>query len=339
MRRRTLMAGAAVIAAGATSACGASSTRGRDAGSTSSDGGDADAFPLTLDHALGTCSLDRAPQRVVTLGAADAQIASALGAEIVGASMDDASEDGSWPGMATPFAQGTTRLDGLEPDMEEIAGLAPDLILATTSQPSVYERYDRLAAVAPVLAYATAPLQDTGEQLTSAIGRALGRTAQAEELTSASASAIEGFLAQHPEVEGRSYVFGQISDADYFVVGERAQSVRFMAQLGMTVPASLAALWDESDTGYASSLGMITLSVEQLDRIDAADIALVSAFGDDADEAFLQSPLIASSSLVEEDRLHMIEQDLAAALLQPNPATTPFLLEHLTPLLTSAFAS
>jgi hypothetical protein len=84
---------------------------------------------------------------------------------------------------------------------------------------------------------------------------------------------------------------------------------------------------------------MITLSVEQLDRIDAADIALVSAFGDDADEAFLQSPLIASSSLVEEDRLHMIEQDLAAALLQPNPATTPFLLEHLTPLLTSAFAS
>lgn len=104
-----------------------------------------------------------------------------------------------------------------------------------------------------------------------------------------------------------------------------------MNRLGLVVPEQLSGMWDENDTSYAASVGMVTPSNEQLDLIDEADVAFVSAFGDGAAEEFESIPLVSTSRLLTTDRLHLIGQDLAAPLLQPNPATTTYLLDQLRP--------
>lgn len=320
-------AATAVALALALSACGAS-----EDDDEANAGSDSDAFPVEVTHARGTATIEKEPERVVVLGSADTQIASALDLPIVGAVRDPSSEDGNWPGTETPLSADVLALDSTEPNLEQIAALEPDVILATSAQPSYNEMYDELSEVAPVISYKTAPLQDSGEDLVRLIGEATGESAAAEELISASDEAIEGFTEEFPGLADTEYVFGQYAGGTtYLVASPTALSTQFMSRLGMVIPDEVSELWNDDDDSYAGSLGMITPSNEQLDLLDSADVAFISAYGDNAAEEFTAIPLIASLDLLKSDRLNMIEQDLAAPLLQPNPATTSYLLDRLRP--------
>lgn len=289
-------------------------------------------FPVTVTHGMGTVTIEAKPERVVVLGSADAQIASALELPIVGAVSNPSSADGNWPGIATPLPKNVTVLDSVEPNLEQIAQMDPDLILATTSQPSYIEAYEQLSKIAPVISYKTTPLQDSGEELVTLIGEASGKSKAATALIAASDSEISEFAAEFPQLEGAGYVFGQYAGGvTYLIVSPDALSVQFMSRLGFTVPEQVSAPWDSSDTSYAASLGMITPSNEQLDLLDSADIAFISAFGDGAAEEFTSIPLVSSLELLGAHRLHLIGQDLAAPLLQPNPSTTTYVLDKLRP--------
>lgn len=167
--RRGLCGAAVVVTALLMTACGASGgveTIPSERGSSS--------FPVELTHAQGTVVISERPQRVVVLGSADAQIASALGVPIVGAVRDPSSADGNWPGMAEPLPAELLVLDSTGPNLEQIAALHPDLILATSAQPAYTQLYDQLSRVAPVVSYRTALLQDSGEDLVRLIARATG---------------------------------------------------------------------------------------------------------------------------------------------------------------------
>ncbi|NWJ73393.1 ABC transporter substrate-binding protein [Pseudonocardia sp. ICBG1122] len=84
------------------------------------------AFPVTVLHGQGEAVVPAPPQRVVVLGAGDAQIASALGAPVVGAVRSPAAPDGSWRGVDPPLPAGVSTLDPLAPDLEAVAALRPD---------------------------------------------------------------------------------------------------------------------------------------------------------------------------------------------------------------------
>lgn len=125
----------------------------------------------------------------------------------------------------------------MTPNLEQIAALEPDLILATTAQSGYAEVYDRLSELAPTIVYFTAPLQDSGEDLLTQIGMALGETEAADELRRSSDQAIETFVTQHPGMVSKRIAFGQFAGGTtYLVADPNAQSARFFGALGLRLP-------------------------------------------------------------------------------------------------------
>ncbi|AHH97092.1 iron-siderophore ABC transporter substrate-binding protein [Kutzneria viridogrisea] len=293
-------------------------------------------FPVTISHAKGSATVGHRPRRVVVLGSADAQIASALDLPVVAAVRSPSSADGNWPGLAKPLPAAVLTLDALNPRLEAVAAAAPDLILATSAQPAYGAVYDKLAAMAPVITYRHGLLQDDGDELVTMIGQAAGEEARARELVASSHAAIEAVKRELPGLAGRKVAFGQYTGGKtYLAASDHALSVRLLGQLGLRVPEQLSALAGQAE-GYAASLGMVTPSAENLGVLDSADLALISTYGSGAREEFTRIPLVAKSSLAARGRLNLINQDLATTLLTPTPATTGYLLEQLKPLLAKA---
>jgi len=121
---------------------------------------DASAYPVTIEHALGTTTLTEKPERIATVNWANHEVPLALGVVPVGfaaANFGDDDGDGLLPwvsekleelGADTPvlFDEG----DGI--DFEAVAATRPDVILAAYSGLS-QEDYDTLSQIAPVVAY------------------------------------------------------------------------------------------------------------------------------------------------------------------------------------------
>src|SRR5919202_3414388 len=132
LRGATLVATTVLVASCGSGDAG-SSGETATSGSPSSPGG---AFPVTVETAFGDVEIPAEPQRVVALGWSDAETALALGVQPVGAS-DWLAFGGEGVG---PWAQG--RYDEapeviatLEPSLEAVAALQPDLILDTPPPP------------------------------------------------------------------------------------------------------------------------------------------------------------------------------------------------------------
>ncbi|GAC66908.1 ABC transporter substrate-binding protein [Gordonia soli] len=289
---------------------------------------------VRIDHALGSAQVGANPVRVVTLGAADTQIATALGAQVVGAVRNPSSPDGNWPGVRPALSPAVTVLDSVRPDVTSIAALHPDLILATTAQSGYHDVYDRLSRIAPTIAYFDAPLRDPGEKLVDQIGRALGRSEQAAVLRERSDRAIDEFTRRHAASRAQRVAFGQFSaGTTYLMADPESQGARFFSRLGLRIPSAIADMRDAGGAGAA--LDMVTASQEELGVLGSADVGLISVFGG-APRQFTDIVTVSSTSLARSGRLHVIPVDLAAVLLQPNPATTDYALSGLRPYLTGS---
>ncbi|MBG6058864.1 ABC-type Fe3+-hydroxamate transport system substrate-binding protein [Cryobacterium sp. MP_M5] len=94
-------------------------------------------FPVTLEHAFGSTTIDSAPTRVVAWGWGSADDAIALGVVPVAIPFQEygGDEDGVLPWIAEALAAKqlatpTVLPNSTEPPYEEIALAAPDVILA-----------------------------------------------------------------------------------------------------------------------------------------------------------------------------------------------------------------
>lgn len=304
------------------SACGAGSA------DTSAPEDTTGTFPVTIEHGLGTTEIPSPPQRVVALSWTDVQIAHALDADIVAAVRNPDTPDGNWP--ATDLDEDILVLDSVTPEPELIASFDPDLILMTAPQPTFLDEYDRLSDVAPVVAYRDALLQDDGDELTTMIGEALGKSDEAAELIEESRAAIDAFRADIEGLDDVTAVFGQnYQGSTGVIIGDDTPVVAFLNRLGLQVPEDLAALADESE-----QLGTVQLSDERLGLLDTADVVFINA--PEGEEAFLNPPIVQQLSVVVEDRLHFTGNEFASMLLTPNPATTELLLDRLREPLSAA---
>jgi len=82
--------------------------------------------------------------------------------------------------------------------LERIAALEPDVILAAQHF-AIDSEYDKLARIAPVLAYRGEQLSYGYEQHTLDAGRALGHDGRARESVAGVAATIREIRAEHPE--------------------------------------------------------------------------------------------------------------------------------------------
>ncbi len=178
---------------------------------------DDDAFPVTIEHALGETTIEEEPTRVVTVGYAEADFALALGVVPVGAA--EITYAGNENGSSDFFDEALAEIDGAEQPVrldetdgvpvERIVRLEPDLVTATASG-MTQEEHDRLTeAGIPVVAYPEAPYTTTWQESLDLVGRALGRSGLADEVEAETEQLFDDTAAEHPQLEGATFVFAR----------------------------------------------------------------------------------------------------------------------------------
>jgi iron complex transport system substrate-binding protein len=327
LSRRLFLAGAAAGAATlGLAACGSEGNPPAEAPSGVA------GFPVTLTGKEGTATISAPPERVVALGfQRDAETALALGATPIAMAASFIFPSGITPWAEAALTNGRPELlntgDGLP--FEKIAGLRPDVILATDSY-ELTDAYDRLAQIAPTVSYIEGPDSDTWQQRAELIGRALGRGEQAEQVLADIQNKINQVVADNPAFAGKtfsfSYVAGGVLEA---LVGDDA-SVTFLEQLGLTISPEVAAL-PQSEPGRSP------ISPENIGVLEA-DVMIVAAQTDDDRNFFESNPLFPQLNAVKNENYIPIPFPVAAAMGFPSPLSIPYALDALVPAVAKVLA-
>ena len=330
-RGRRALAGALLIAlAAVTAACGDDSSDDSEPGGS---GGESAGGAITVEHARGTTTIDGPVERVVALGPADLDAALALDATVVGAASSGVGEGVPPWTAAVDGADELTVLevtgDASQVDLEEVAALDPDLILAA-SYYDIDAAYEDLSEIAPTTAYEDGPVTDTWQQITTQVGAALGEDDAAADLV----ADVEGQLAalgeENPDLDGKSFTFG-------FVLADAVQVLRDPDDVMMTVPSALGLELSEPVLALPEGESFaVPVSYEQLDALDADVLALYDAGDTTARDALEASPLYAGLPVVERGAIVDLDDDQFFALRQPTALSVPYAIESVAPALTEA---
>jgi iron complex transport system substrate-binding protein len=280
----------AVVAALTLTACGG------EAGQASSGAPVADdAFPRTVEHAMGTTEIPARPERVVVLDTGELDTALSLGVTPVGAVTTAVSEE--FLSYLADDAEGVEVVGTIaEPNLEEIAALQPDLILSNKTRHE--ELYDELSQIAPtVFADRVGAVWKENFRLDA---EALGLEDEAADLLDdfeRDAAALGERVNEGTTISAMRFVQGAIRvyTADSFIGTVLADVGLDQLQLETTDVPTFA-----------------ELSLEEVTQADA-DIVLYSSYGPDTDSgeaAAVAGPLWPRLTAVAQGQAHAVEDDV-----------------------------
>ncbi|HYH29679.1 MAG TPA: iron-siderophore ABC transporter substrate-binding protein [Pseudonocardia sp.] len=318
----------ALLLATVLAACGAGAAD-RPAAEPAPTGG---PFPVTIEHAFGTTTIERAPERVVTLGVTDADPVLALGitpVAVTGYSYYPETGLGPWAQELVRGPQPTRLASDSTPDLEQVAVLEPDLIIGISAG---FDQavYDRLSALAPTIARpaGTAAYTVPRDEATRTIATALGKTEEGEALVRRTDAAFAEAAAAHPEFQGRTGTVVLPYEGQYGAYLPGDARGRFMAELGFELPAELAA----RDTGESY---FVEVSREQVGLLDG-DV-LVMLADDPAARAFVEGDeVLQALPVVQEGRMVVPDTDTRGAMTYNSVISVPYALDRLVPALADA---
>ncbi|RBY96971.1 iron-siderophore ABC transporter substrate-binding protein [Blastococcus sp. TF02-8] len=326
---RPVLRGAAALAIAALvlTGCGADEDAAGDRPSSNSSA----EFPVTVSTAFGDVTVDERPQRVVALGWSDAETALALGVQPVGAS--------DWLGFGGegvgPWAEGRYDeapeiIDTLEPSLEAIAALEPDLILDTRSS-GEQDRYEALQKIAPTIGQpeGVGPYQTTWQQQLELVGQVLGESDRADEVAAEVDQAFADAAAAHPEFEGTEVAVGAFTSAGFGAYVRGDARVDFMEQLGFENKAAIQDL--------ATDNFFIPVGEEQVPLLDAELTVAFPIFVEASQ--FTGNPLWQALGSVREGRAVVLEDTtLVNAFSSGSALGIRFALDNAVPLFADALA-
>ena len=240
--------------------------------------GEKTAYPIVIKHAFGTTTIEKKPDRIVTVAWANHEVPLALGVVPVGfarANFGDDDNDGLLPWVAaklkelgadTPvlFDEG----DGI--DFEAVAETQPDVILASYSGLSQSD-YETLSQIAPVVAYPEAPWSTDWRDMIRLNSAGMGMAEEGEALIAKIEGEIAETVSQYPHLKGKSAMFvthldtTDLSTVNFYTTNDTR--VRFFKDLGLNSPKSVV---DASRPGQFSG----SISAERVDMFDDVDIVV-----------------------------------------------------------------
>ncbi|WP_116046044.1 iron-siderophore ABC transporter substrate-binding protein [Amycolatopsis palatopharyngis] len=333
-RLRALGADLAVAAIGL-SGCGAASTTETASGSRVGD-----AFPVTIDSALGTAEIPQRPERIVTLGQGSAETAIALGQTPVGIESYEwgSDETGYLPwiheAVTAEGGQLPTQFTGGEDiDFEAVVELAPDVILAPWSG-ITQEQFDILNDIAPTVAYPGEAWSTDWDEQISIIGKALGRTADAGEL-------IAGIEQRFTETAATRPAYGDVTFSYIYTNGPGTlgvflpdeQRVAMVSKLGLAVDPVVESLPETEGTDSA------LIGLEQADRLRDSDLVFTFYANPETKQEIEAQPLYRSIPAVERGSVvASADNSFVTASSIINPLTVPWVIDRYLPEIDAAIA-
>ncbi|MEU1018739.1 iron-siderophore ABC transporter substrate-binding protein [Streptomyces sp. NPDC005898] len=265
-RRALLTASLALTGALALGACGSSDS----SGSSGSDEGSGAGRTHTVRTAMGDVSVPVAPKRVVVLDTAELDSAISLGVTPVGTTHVEAGS--GFPGYLPKDKVSGVKDVGemLNPDLEAIAALEPDLIL--TSKIRHAAKYDQLKQIAP-----TVMTETTGypwKENFQVHADALGKKAEAKKVVAdyrAHARKVTEAIGGPAKAERTKVnVIRFVEGADIRLYGEQSYIATILKDVGL----GRAPISAKAKDGFSYDL-----SPEKIDLADT-DVIFRSTYGD-----------------------------------------------------------
>jgi iron complex transport system substrate-binding protein len=288
--RRSLAAAVGLVAASALAlaGCASEAPAANDATPSADASGATDEFPLTIEHALGETTIEKAPERVATWGwgSTEAAIAAGVFPVAVAEQTWTVGEGNLLPWVEEAYDEAgvehptvlTDAEAGATVPYEEFVAAEPDVIIATYSG-ITQEQYDLLSEIAPVVAYPETAWQTPWDEIITSTADALGRSAAGE----AKVEEINQYLAEqaeaHPEFAGKTVAAIVDSPEEGLVYVYRAGDPRagFLEGLGFETAPAVEELAPDDEFFY-------TLSYEELDKLDS-DVVVAYTYTEEQAEA------------------------------------------------------
>lgn len=337
--RRTRLAAlltSVLFALTAVAACGSETEdSGSDSAASKPGSSENKAFPVTIDHKYGSATIKAEPKRVVTVGLTDQDALLALGVVPVATT----EWLGGYPGAIGPWAKdkvGDAKMPqvlkdtGKGPQFEKIAKLKPDLILALYSG-LTKEHYETLSKFAPTVAQPK-EFQDYGipwQDLTKTVGKAVGKTAEADKVVKEVEARFAEEREEHPEFKDAEGLVATPYEG-LFVYGSQDTRSRVLTSLGFKMPADL-------DKVIGDEFGA-NISKERTDLLDAdALVWIVGDIAKDRDKLH-KDGLYGDLNVVKEQReVYVAESgDYGNAISFVSVLSLPYQLDRLVPQLAAA---
>jgi ABC-type Fe3+-hydroxamate transport system substrate-binding protein len=333
--RLTGLLASVLLIVGAAAACGSSDSDTDPGSSAAGKGATSSAFPVTVAHKYGSTTIKSEPKRIVTVGLTDQDAVLALGKVPVGTTK----WLGDYKGAIGPWAQdklGTAAAPtvltdtGTGPQVEKIAALKPDLVLAVYSA-LTKEQYETLSKFAPVVAQPK-EYNDYGvpwQQQTEIIGKALGKAAEATKLVDGVEADFATAKQEHPEFAKATAVMATPYEGT-FVYGSQDTRSHLLTDLGFSLPDGLDKLI--GDTFGAN------ISKERTDLLDQDVAVWILTDTTSAVTKLHADKLYGDLNVVKQGREVFIPEtsDYGNAVSLSTLLSIPYVLERLVPQLAAA---
>lgn len=277
-----------------------------------------ETFPVTIHHAYGDIIIEEQPERVVTLAFGNQDVVLALGVVPVGFSAANYGvQDDS--GMLPWTQEKLNELGVTEPnvfqdtdgfDYEAISDCNPDIIIAPYSGMS-QEEYDLLSEIAPVVAYPENAWTISTEDWVRITASALGLSEKGEEIITHMNETIVQKVAEHPEFEGKDFVWITFNETDLSNLHAYSPDdtrCKFLSEFGFNYPESINQYM--VDGSYS-----LSISAENADLLYDADF-IIGYSSESAYEAAAADPVLGEIPALKNNAVVSIESGtvLSAAL-------------------------
>ncbi len=314
--------------------CSSDNTKSND--NASSEG----TWPVVIKHAFGETTIDKKPERVVSIQWENQDVALALGVAPVAMS---APAYGLHDGQKMrPWTQEAYDAMGVEPiifddgdglDFEAIANTNPDVILAAYAGFSK-EDYELLSKIAPTVAYEKTPWMITWQSQILQDSKGLGLAKEGKALVKDLETQIADEVAKYDALQGKRAVFTWFNPEDtssFFVYGTGETRASYLQDFGLELPKQVKALTDDSDVFYA------TVSAEQAEILNDADILVI--YGNkDVLEVLQKDPLLGKIPAIANGSVVVLDDtsDFATANTTPTALSIPYAMKEYVKLLGEA---
>jgi iron complex transport system substrate-binding protein len=289
---------------------------------------------VTVKHAFGETTVPGPPKRVVSAGFTEQDDLLAVGVVPIAVT----NWFGDEPFAVWPWAQpklGTAQPVVLNLDngiqIDQIAGLKPDLIVATNAGVDD-ATYQKLSAIAPTIPQSgSEPFFEPWKDQASAIGQAVFQADQMKTLVSGVDDKFAAAAKNNAAFKDKKLLWLQGTLLqDNVVATLPGWRTDFLTQMGFVIPDSIKQFAvDHRAFIPRNQIGP---------TLDAADVLIWSTESDADRAALLGDPDIAALRAIKQNHNVFTSKDLAGAIAFASPLSYPVVADQLPPLLAKALA-